>query len=36
MKEVEKLTIKLHHMTCETNELRGILASYTNKDLNNT
>lgn len=35
MKEVMKLTIQLQHMTCETNELRGILASYTNKDLNN-
>lgn len=35
MKELEKLTIQLHHMTCERNELRGILANYSNKDLNN-
>ncbi|CAH7488164.1 AABR07016976.1 [Phodopus roborovskii] len=35
MKKVEKLTIQLHHMTCARNELRGILANYTNKDLNN-
>ncbi|CAH7472020.1 Gm8094 [Phodopus roborovskii] len=35
MKKVEKLTNQLHHMTCARNELRGILANYTNKDLNN-
>ncbi|CAH7488168.1 Gm4181 [Phodopus roborovskii] len=36
MKKVEKLTNQLHHMTCARNELRGILANYTNKDLNNS
>ncbi|XP_059129093.1 uncharacterized protein LOC131919052 [Peromyscus eremicus] len=35
MKKLEKLTIRLHDMECERNELRGILANYTNKDLNN-
>ncbi|XP_059108585.1 uncharacterized protein LOC131901450 isoform X2 [Peromyscus eremicus] len=35
MKKIEKLTSRLHNMTCERNELRGILANYTNKDLNN-
>ncbi|EGW08690.1 Disks large-like 5 [Cricetulus griseus] len=35
MKNLEKLTLQLHHMTCERNELRGILANYGNKDLNN-
>ena len=35
MKKLEDLTHKLHEMTCEANELREILANYTNKDLNN-
>ncbi|CAH7488169.1 1700024B05Rik [Phodopus roborovskii] len=35
MKKMDKLTIQLHHMTCARNELCGILANYTNKDLNN-
>ncbi|XP_059130495.1 disks large homolog 5-like isoform X2 [Peromyscus eremicus] len=35
MKKIEKLTIQLQNMTCERNELRRILANYTNKDLNN-
>ncbi|XP_035308971.1 uncharacterized protein LOC113832552 [Cricetulus griseus] len=35
MKNLEKLTLQLHHMTCERNELREILANYGNKDLNN-
>ncbi|XP_076401662.1 uncharacterized protein LOC143267459 [Peromyscus maniculatus bairdii] len=35
LKNIEKLTICLHDMECERNELRGILANYTNKDLNN-
>ncbi|OBS68152.1 hypothetical protein A6R68_03302, partial [Neotoma lepida] len=34
MKNIEKLTIQLHNITLERNELRGILANY-NKDLNN-
>ncbi|XP_027290300.2 disks large homolog 5, partial [Cricetulus griseus] len=35
MKNLEKLTLQLHHMTCARNELRGILANYGTKDLNN-
>ncbi|XP_040593977.1 disks large homolog 5-like isoform X2 [Mesocricetus auratus] len=35
MKELENLTTQLHHMTCARNELRGILANYGTKDLNN-
>ncbi|OBS77577.1 hypothetical protein A6R68_20034 [Neotoma lepida] len=35
MKNIEKLTIQLHNMTLERKELRGILAYYNNKDLNN-
>nr|XP_042140368.1 uncharacterized protein LOC107399809 isoform X1 [Peromyscus maniculatus bairdii] len=35
MRKIEKLTIRLHDMECERNELRGILANYTCKDLNN-
>ncbi|XP_040596752.1 uncharacterized protein LOC121137936 isoform X2 [Mesocricetus auratus] len=35
MKNLEKLTTQLHHMTCARNELRGILANYGTKDLNN-
>ncbi|XP_076400867.1 disks large homolog 5-like isoform X1 [Peromyscus maniculatus bairdii] len=35
MKKIEKLTICLHDMECERNELRGILANYNCKDLKN-
>ncbi|XP_059108492.1 disks large homolog 5-like isoform X1 [Peromyscus eremicus] len=35
MKKIEKLTSRLHNMTRKRNELRGILANYTNKDLIN-
>ncbi|XP_076400926.1 disks large homolog 5-like isoform X1 [Peromyscus maniculatus bairdii] len=35
MKKIEKLTIRLHDMECERNELHGILANYNCKDLNN-
>ncbi|XP_050999301.1 disks large homolog 5-like [Acomys russatus] len=34
-KKLEKLTIQMHSMTCERDELCGILARYTDKDLNN-
>ncbi|KAM7331735.1 hypothetical protein ACRRTK_008443 [Alexandromys fortis] len=35
MNKVATLTLQLQMMTQERNELRGILANYTNKDLNN-
>ncbi|KAK7797620.1 hypothetical protein U0070_020061 [Myodes glareolus] len=35
MNEVDTLTLQPQMMTQERNELRGILANYTNKDLNN-
>lgn len=35
MKMLEKLVIQVQKMTCERDELRGILAIYTDKDLNN-
>lgn len=35
MNKVATLTLQLQMMTQERNELRGILANFTNKDLNN-
>ena len=35
MNEVDTLTLQPQMMTQERNELRGILANYTNKNLNN-
>ena len=35
MKKVDELTLQLQNMTNERNELRAILANYTNNDVNN-